>query len=83
MELRDTIQDMTSPDYKRRFVAEYRQVSIRHERLGNMLEKYDNKELDFEPTCPIILLRDQYNLLEEYKAILEIRAIAEDIDLFS
>ena len=39
MELKETINLMTSADYKERFKAEYYQVKIRYEKLKNM---YDN-----------------------------------------
>ena len=37
MELKDTVELMTSEDYKERFRAEYWQTKIRYDRLMNML----------------------------------------------
>lgn len=41
MELIDTIEGMTSEDYKERFKAEYQQVEIRLNKLINFIESYD------------------------------------------
>ena len=38
MELEDTIEDMLSSDYKRRFIAEYNQLKIRYDKLRNMVD---------------------------------------------
>lgn len=81
MELKDTIALMESEDYKDRFKAEYQQLKIRHAKLHNMMVKYEAKTLDFEPTCPIHVLREQLNLMERYLWLLEVRAEAEKIEL--
>ena len=81
MDLVDTVDLMMSEDYKDRFVAEYAQLAIRRERLAAMLHKYDHGTLDFTPTCPIELLREQLDAMEDYMSILEKRAILEGIDL--
>ena len=39
MELKDTVELMTSNEYKERFIAEYCQVKIRYEKLKYMLER--------------------------------------------
>ena len=49
MELKDTIELMTSEDYKERFKAEYLQLKIRVEGLRKMLIKWDADKLDFTP----------------------------------
>lgn len=83
MKLADTVEMMNSADYKERFKAEYAQLVIRYNGLRNMLEKWDNGTLEFEPTCP----RSTYNLQIEaminYIAVLEARAVMEDVDLES
>ena len=81
MELKDTVQDMLSPDYIDRFRAEYRQLKIRAEKLRKMLAKYEADTLDFEPECGYDLLDDQYELMDEYLRILETRAEIEGIEL--
>lgn len=76
-----TASMMTSVDYKERFKAEYAQVVIRYERLKNMLDKWDNNELTFTPTCPRSTYNMQIKAMTDYIAVLEVRAIMEDIVL--
>lgn len=77
-----TVLDMTSPDYKKRFEAEYRQLKIRYERLKKMCEKWDAGELDFTPTCPRALYDKQMAAMVDYLSVLEVRAYDECIDLW-
>lgn len=72
---------MTSSDYKERFKAEYYQLATRYKSLYKMLMHWDNTELDFLPTCPRSTYNMQLKIMEEYLAILELRAIAENIEL--
>lgn len=81
MKLAETIVMMVSPDYKERFKAEYAQLKIRVEGLGNMVEKYKNGELPFKPTCSCDLLEYQLENMEEYMFALKERARVEDVDL--
>lgn len=81
IELKDTCEGMTSPDYKERFKAEYLQLTIRMKGLANMLEKYKAGTLPFKPSCSYELLSKQLNSMNLYKLCLEERAIIEDIDL--
>lgn len=81
MELKDTIELMTSADYKKRFRAEYEQTRIRYEKLGEMLRKYQLGKLEFKPACPYGLLADQYEIMTRYLIVLEKRAKIEGIDL--
>lgn len=76
-----TAADMCSNDYKRRFAAEYLQLSIRHAKLSQMLERWDADELEFEPTCPRPLYDRQLTAMADYKSVLEARAKIEGIDL--
>ena len=62
MTLKDTVEMMNSNDYKERFKAEYYQLEIRVNGLKKILDKWDNGELDFTPTCP----RNTYNNQFEY-----------------
>ena len=82
-ELADTINLMTSADYKERFLAEYMQVSIRKEKLGQMLAKYKAGALEFTPTCPYELLHKQLVFMDAYMMVLRERAALEDISLDS
>lgn len=81
MELKDTIQMMQSADYKERFKAEYYQTVIRYEKLDAMLQKWDNGEINFEPTCPRSTYNIQIKAMTDYIAILEARAVMEGIRL--
>lgn len=81
MELKDTINLMTSEDYKERFKAEYYQVKIRFEKLGEMLKKYEKNELNFKPKCSHSLLLEQYRVMREYLNLLRWRADIEEVRL--
>lgn len=85
MELKETIELMCSSDYKERFVAEYRQVKIRYEKLKNFCNKIEVEEmLEKEVTkhdCPLELLREQQKHMGFYLSILEKRALIENIVL--
>lgn len=80
-ELKDTIEMMNSSDYKERFKAEYQQVVIRYKKLSAMLERWDAGELNFEPTCPRSTYNMQIKAMTDYIAVLEARAVMEDVDL--
>ena len=81
MELKDTIEMMQSADYKERFKAEYQQTKIRYDKLHKMLTKAEAGTLEFTPTCPLELLREQKATMGRYLHCLEIRAEMEKIDL--
>ena len=81
MKLADTVEMMNSSDYKERFKAEYSQLVIRYYGLRNMLEKWDNGTLEFEPTCPRSTYNLQIKAMTDYIAILEARAVMENVDL--
>lgn len=80
-ELKDTIEMMNSEDYKERFKAEYYQAVIRYQKLAAMLEKWDKGELNFEPTCPRSTYNMQIKAMTDYIAVLEARAVMEEIGL--
>lgn len=90
MELRDTVNGMTSADYKERFIAEYNQTKIRYEKLKDFCNKIEAAEIGNcngteikkpQHDCPAFLLRDQQKSMGEYLHILELRAIIEEICL--
>lgn len=81
MRLNETIEMMCSDDYKERFRAEYAQLVTRYYGLCNMLEKWDNGVLNFEPTCPRSTYNMQTKAMEDYIAVLEARAVMENIEL--
>lgn len=79
MELRDTIELMTSEDFKDRFKAEYLQLLIRYEKLQNMIYNYNN--LEFKPWCSRDVLFEQLVYMKLYLGMLQTRANIENIDL--
>ena len=81
MKLKDTINGMISNDYKERFIAEYQQLVIRYKGLQSMLDKWDKNELPFTPTCPRSTYNMQLAAMADYIAVLEARAVMENIDL--
>lgn len=81
MKLEDTANMMCSDDYKEKFKAEYYQVVIRYKKLKNMLERWDERFFDFEPTCPRSTYNMQIKAMTDYIAVLEARAVMENIEL--
>ena len=81
MELKDTVEMMNSTDYKERFKAEYQQVVIRYKKLKDMLDKWDNDKLTFTPTCPRSTYNMQIKAMTDYIAVLEARAVMENVEL--
>lgn len=81
MELNDTVKMMNSEDYKERFRAEYCQTVIRYGKLKNMLDRWDDGNLNFTPICPRSTYNMQIRAMADYIAVLEARAVMEDIDL--
>ena len=81
MTLSSTVEMMCSDDYKERFRAEYAQLVNRYYGLRRMLEKWDNGTLEFEPTCPRSTYNMQTKAMEDYIAVLEARAVMEDVNL--
>lgn len=81
MELKETVKMMSSSDYKERFKAEYYQVVIRYQKLKAMLQKWDNGELNFNPTCPRSTYNMQIKAMTDYIAVLEARAVMEGVEL--
>ena len=79
IELQNTVELMNSKDYKDRFKAEYYQTKIRYEKLHKMLIKHEAGTLEFEPTCPIALLREQEAYMDNYLRVLEVRSEIEKI----
>lgn len=80
-ELKDTIELMNSEDYKERFKAEYWQTKIRYNKLHEMLVKHEAGTLEFQPVCPILVLKNQKSFMGQYLNQLEIRAEIEGINL--
>ena len=81
MKLAETVEMMNSTDYKERFKAEYNQLAIRYKGLKAMLDKWDNGTLQLEPTCPRSTYNMQIKAMADYLAVLEARAVMENIVL--
>jgi hypothetical protein len=79
--LADTIPYMNSSDYKDRFIGEYWQAKIRYDKLHDMTVRYEAGKLNFTPSCPLDLLKEQKKYMGMYLNKLEIRAVLEEIDL--
>ena len=81
MPLKNTVDLMLSDNYKDRSRAEYYQTKERYQRLHLMIIKYEAGTLDFQPDCPLELLKRQAKAMGEYLYVLEMRAQLEEIDL--
>ena len=81
LDLSDTIEWMSSDDYKERLKAEYYQAVIRHDKLVCMVAKYHRGKLTFKPECPYELLEMQIMAMDKYIDILKIRAQIEHIPI--
>ena len=81
MKLSETTELMNSNDYKERLKAEYLHLKIRTTGLKNMLEKWDNGSLEFNPTCPREIYDIQIKAMTDYLKVLEERAVIENVDL--
>ena len=46
-----------------------------------MLDKWDRNELDLKPTCPRSTYNLQIKAMTDYIAVLETRAVMENIDI--
>ena len=68
-------------DYKERMKTEYRELKERYDRLHWMLIKNDAGKLEFTPTCPISLLREQAAIMGKYLYTLKVRSLIEEVDL--
>lgn len=79
--LADTVPYMNSSDYKDRFIGEYWQTRIRYDKLHDMTVRYEAGKLNFTPSCPLDLLKEQKKYMGMYLNKLEVRAILEEIDL--
>ena len=82
-DLSQTAELMSSNDYKERFIAEYAQVELRYKRLERVLKSIEDKTCPkcFEPTCPVDILTSQLKYMNDYRAILIVRASIEEIEL--
>lgn len=68
-------------DYKERMRVEYQELTGRADKLRDMLQRYADGTLDFEPVCPISLLSRQLDVMDEYVNLLRHRAKIEHVHL--
>jgi len=81
MELKDTVELMTSADWKDRFTAEYLQTKIRYEKLHKMIVKREVGKCDFLTPIPLDSWIAQAHHMGEYLHELEKQAVIHGIDL--
>ena len=81
--LRDdrTIKTGGKEDERSGMRVEYMALTAHAGRLRDMLQRYADGTLDFEPACPIALLSRQLDVMDEYALILRRRASIEHISL--
>lgn len=61
-------------DYQKRFVDEYHALKDKYTKLHKMVIKYEAGTLEFEPNCPLDLLKQQKAAMGQYLYCLELRA---------
>ena len=79
--LTETVELMTSSDYKDRFKAEYYQLEYRYNKLKKMMDDWDNGTLSFTPTCPYDYYENQMVYMKAYMDVLQARAELENVEL--
>lgn len=68
-------------DWKKRFADEYHTLKDKYTKLHKMVVKYEAGTLEFEPNCPLDLLKQQKAAMGQYLYCLELRAEIEKITL--
>lgn len=68
-------------DWQRRFIDEYNALKDKYTKLHKMVVKYEVGTLEFEPNCPLDLLKQQKAAMGQYLYCLELRAEIEKIAL--
>ncbi len=81
MELKDTIELMSSADWKDRFAAEYLQTKIRYEKLRKMIVKREVGKLGFDTPIPLESWIEQAHHMGLYLYELEKQAALHGIEL--
>lgn len=81
MELKDTVELMTSSSWKDRFLAEYAQTKIRYEKLHAMVVKREVGKCPFETPIPLDSWHAQLHHMGNYLHELEKQAALHEIEL--
>ena len=76
--LKSTIMYMISDNYKERFIAEYKQLAIRIDKLNKVINNYEDNNF----TCSKDLLQAQLNYMQAYAGILRDRAAIENVNIY-
>jgi len=81
MELKETVELMTSADWKDRFIAEYLQTKIRYEKLHKLIVRREVGMHDFNTPIPLCSWMDQAEYMGKYLHELEKQAVLHGIEL--
>ena len=81
MELKDTVEFMTSTSWEDRFVAEYLQTKIRYEKLHNLIAKREVGIETFKTPISLESWKAQANYMGLYLYELEKQAALHGINL--
>ena len=81
MELKDTVELMTSEDWRERFKAEYLQTKIRYEKLHKLIVKREVGKCDFNTPIPLESWKTQAKHMGLYLFELEKQAAIHGIEL--
>ena len=84
-DLKETIEGMTSDDYKERMKAEYWQTKLRYEKLKDLNNRIEAAQMCLYPEpphdCPVGLLLEQQQAMHSYLHTLKLRAVIEGVEL--
>ena len=81
MQLKDTVELMTSKDWKDRFVAEYLQTKIRYEKLHKLIVKREFGKINFDTPISLESWKGQERYMGSYLYELEKQAAIHGIEL--
>lgn len=81
MELKDTVDLMTSADWKDRFKAEYLQLKIRYEKLHKLIVMREVGKQTFGTPIPLESWKEQARHMGNYLYELEKQAAIHGIEL--
>lgn len=68
-------------DYKQRMCEEYHALKDKYNKLHKIIVKCEAGTLNFKPSCPLHLLKEQAEAMGRYLYILEVRGEIENVDL--
>ena len=71
-----------SKDYKKRFAGETLELMIRKNKLQKIIEDFEDGKLSFELSCNVDILKEQFDIMNDYLDILLSRAKEENINIY-